>query len=395
MNIKQKVWQMSGEIVRWRRELHQIPELGLHVPRTSAYIQRELEQMGIPYKTLLNGHAVVGWIEGKTPGKTLAIRADMDGLPLTEETGLPYRSVTGHMHACGHDGHMAILLGAAKILREHKDLLAGNVKLLFQPGEEYPGGAKPMIEEGALEDPRVDAVIGLHAGNISAKIGERERGHIGVAYGRMMASMDRIQIRIKGKGAHGAYPENAIDPISTAAEVISALQRIVSREIRPQEPAVLSITRIEGGFNQNIIPGEVVMEGTVRTFDHRVRAFMATRIEEITKGVCEAMRADYEIVNDRKYPPLVTDPEFTEFFVKSAKKILKEEEILTITEPLMGAEDFSFFLEQVPGTYFFLSTPGVIDGKVYPHHHPKFDLSEGELYIGTALFVQTAMDFLQ
>lgn len=391
MDILNEVSIVEEDIIRWRRDLHRMPELGLELPKTVKYVCDRLDEMGIPYHTLVNGNAVVALIEGDSKGKTIGIRADMDALPVKEETGLDFASVNGCMHACGHDGHTAVLLGTAKVLNKFKSELNGNVKLLFQPGEEYPGGAQPMIEEGALENPKVDAVIGLHEGRISEAV---TKGKIGVTYGPMMASMDRIFIRIIGKGSHGAYPEDSVDPISTAAEVISALQRVVSREIKAVEPAVLSITRIQGGFNQNVIPGEVELEGTVRTFNNETRQFIAKRIDEITKGITGAMRATYELQYDFKYPPLINNKEFTEFFVRSAQKVIPTEDIVEMEHPVMGGEDMAYFLEKVPGTFFFLSNPGEIEGQTYPHHNPRFDIDEAFLKRGAALFVQTVFDYL-
>lgn len=391
-DIKNEVKRIEKEIISWRRDLHQIPELGLELPKTSKYIIDRLEEMGIEYKTLVNGNAIVGLIKGNEEGKTIGLRADTDALPIREETGLPFASTNGRMHACGHDGHAAMLLGAAKILNDNRDKFKGNVKLLFQPGEEYPGGAKPMIEEGALEDPKVDAVIGLHAGRLSQDV---PNGKIGVCYGNMMASMDRILIKIKGKGNHGAYPQDAIDPIVIAAEVITALQNIVSREIAAVEPAVLSICRVTGGYNQNIIPDEVELEGTVRTINNETRHRIARRIEEIIKGIVSAHRGDYEFLYDYRYPPLINDFDFTSEFVESAKKIVPQEDIIKIKLPLMGGEDMAYFLEEVPGTFFYLSNLNKVDGEYYGHHSSKFDLDEGEFWKGTSLFIQTVLDYLK
>ena len=391
MDIVEEVRAIEEEIISWRRDLHQIPELGLNLPKTSKYVQDRLDEMDIEYKTLIDGNAIVGLIRGSGEGRTIALRADMDGLPIREETGLDFASTNGNMHACAHDAHTAMLLGAAKVLNNNRESFQGNVKLLFQPGEEYPGGALPMIEEGAMENPKVDGVLGLHAGAI---LGDIDKGKIGVAYGPMMASMDRVLITIKGKGSHGAYPEESVDPISIAAEVISSLQRVVSREIRAVDPAVLSLTRIEGGFNQNIIPEEVEIEGTVRTVNNDTRNFIARRIDEISKGVTEAMRADYEVQYDFKYPPLINSREFTEDFVKSAKKIISEEDIISMEHPVMGGEDMAYFLEEAPGTFFFLSNPMKIDGKYHPHHNSKFAIDEGLLYKGSSLLIQAVLDFL-
>lgn len=392
VDVIKEVKAIEKDIISWRRDLHQIPELGLELPKTSQYVQERLEEMGIEFKTLIDGNAIVGLIKGSEEGKTIGLRADMDALPIEEETGLDFASTNGKMHACGHDGHTAMLLGTAKVLNDNKDKLKGNVKLLFQPGEEYPGGALPMIEEGAMEDPKVDSVLGLHGGSILKDI---EKGKIGVAYGPMMASMDRVLIKIKGKGSHGAYPEDSIDPISIAAEVISSLQRVVSREIKAIEPAVLSLTRIEGGFNQNIIPDEVEIEGTIRTVNNDTREFIAKRIDEIVKGVTSGMRADYEVQYDFKYPPVINSREFTGEFVESAKKVLSEDEIVTMEDPVMGGEDMAYFLEKAPGTFFFLSNPKKIDGEYYSHHNSKFDIDESIFYKGTSLFVQTVLDYLK
>lgn len=392
MDVLSKVKEVQKDMVAWRRDLHQIPELGLELPKTSEYVRKVLDEIGIEYHTLINGNAIVALIRGGEKGKTIAIRADMDALPIKEETGLDFASTNGYMHACGHDGHTAILLGTAKVLHENRDKLKGNVKLLFQPGEEYPGGALPMIEEGALENPKVDAIIGLHNGNLHKDVG---KGQIGVSYGPLMAAMDRVLIKVKGKGAHGAYPEQSIDPIIIASELVLALQTIISRETKAIEPAVLSICRIGGGFNQNIIPDEVELEGTVRTINNETRQRIARRIEELTKGITSGMGGDYEYSYDFKYPPLINSKEFTEFFVESANKILSPEDILEIKDPVMGGEDMAYFLEKVPGTFFFFNNPKEVDGIAYSHHNSKFDIDEELFYIGASLFVQTVIDYLQ
>lgn len=391
MNITNVVKQIEPEIITNRRELHKIPELGLELPKTVAYVKAQLDAMAIPYQELVNGNALVGLIKGGHLGKTLAIRADMDGLPIQEETGLEFTSQTGNMHACGHDGHTAMLLGAARILSENKHLLHGNVKLLFQPGEEFPGGAKPMIDEGCMENPPVDAVIGLHEGHINDIV---KPGDIGVSYGKAMASMDRILLRVIGRGVHGAYPEQGVDPIVIAAEIISSLQRIISREINAADNGLISICRIQGGFNQNIIPDVVEMEGTVRATDPTVRQKLARRIDEVARGIAQTFNAQCEVTYDFKYPPLVNDRAFTEKFVESAKKIIDPERIMTIEKPIMGGEDMAYFLEKAPGTFFFLANPREIDGKYWPHHNSRFDVDESQLWLGSALFVQTALDYL-
>lgn len=391
LNIIQEVNKIEEDIISWRRELHQIPEIGLDLPRTTKFIMDELDNMNIEYHTLVNGNAIVGLIKGKEEGKTIGLRADTDALPVKEKTGLEFASNNGCMHACGHDGHTAILLGVAKVLNENKDKFKGNVKLLFQPGEEYPGGAKPMIEEGALENPKVDVVMGLHLGNLGKEI---PKGKIGVSYGAMMAAVDVMYIKINGKGSHGAYPHQSIDPIVTASEIVLALQTIISREVDPVEPAVVSVTRIDGGFNHNIIPDSVEIQGTIRTVNEETRQRISRRIEEIVKGITLAHGASYEIDYEFCYPALINSEEFTKGFVESAKKIIPEEDIVEMKSPVMGAEDMSFFLQEVPGTFFYLSNMAEIDGEFHPHHNPKFDIDEGEMWKGAALIIQNTIDWL-
>lgn len=393
MEIVEEVKKIENEIISWRRDLHKIPELNLTLPKTVAYVEERLKELGIEYQKLVDGNAIVGIIRGKNPGKTIALRADMDALPIKEETGLEFASTNGCMHACGHDGHTAMLLGAAKILNSKKDEINGNIKLFFQPGEEYPGGALPMIEEGAMENPKVDAVIGLHEGIINEEI---KKGYIGYRNGCMMASMDRFLIRVIGKGSHGAYPQMGVDPIVLAGEVILGLQKIVSREVNTNDPSVLSICRISGGYCQNIIPDSVELEGTVRATDPNTRKFIAKRIEEVVKGITLAGRGNYEIEYDFKYPPVINDVEFNKLFLNSVKKILPEDKIYEMPNPVMGGEDMAYFLEKAPGTFFFLSNPKIYeDGKIYPHHNPKFDIDENYFYVGTAIMIQTALDFLK
>lgn len=392
MSIAQKAREIQSEIVQWRRDLHQIPEVGLEVPQTSAYVARELEKLGVEHKTGVGGYGVVGIIRGDYPGKTIGLRADMDGLAIQEETGLPFAStIAGKMHACGHDSHTAMQLGAAKLLLENKDKLTGNAKLIFQPAEEGPGGAKPMIDDGVMENPKVDAVLGLHIGLVFKEVGT---GQVGVGYGQLMACLDRFKIIIKGKGCHGAMPEMGVDPIVIAGQVISTLQTIVSREIAPTTPAVVTIGIIRGGQAYNIIPDIVEMEGTARALDQQVREKNAARIEDIVKQVTRGMRGDYEFEYIFGYPALSNDAEFTKEFVKVAQEIVGEENVLEIAKPTMGGEDFAFFLKMVPGTFFFLGGGNEEKGIVYPHHSAKFDVDEDVFWKGTALLTQGAIDWL-
>ncbi len=391
MDIIQEVKKIEEEIINWRRDLHQIPELGLLLPKTVKYVSERLDEMGIEYYKLVDGNAIVGIIKGTGEGNTIALRADMDGLPIIEETGLDFASTNDCMHACGHDAHTAILLGAVKVLNNNRDKFKGNVKLLFQPAEEYPGGAKPMIEEGALENPKVDAVMGLHVGSISEDI---PTGNIGICYGNLMAAADKVLIKVIGKGAHGAYPELSVDPITIASELVMSLQTIISRETKSTDPAVLSICRMEGGKSHNIIPDYMELEGTVRTLNNETRNRIAKRIEEITKGITQAHGATYEYEYDYSYPPLINNSDFTADFVESAKKIISEDEITEIKIPIMGAEDMAYFLEEVPGTFFFLTNLKEIDGEFYGHHNSKFNIDESLFWKGSSLLIQATLDFL-
>ncbi len=392
MELGDQVKAYEQQIIRWRRDLHQIPEVGLYLPKTAAYVAGELKMMGIPHRENVGGSGIVALIEGNTPGKTIALRADMDALAIREETELAYASTTENMHACGHDAHTAMLLGAARVLKDNQHLLKGNVKLLFQAAEEGPGGAKLMLEEGAFENPKVEAVLGLHTGAVGGNI---QNGQVGVCFGKMMAAMDRFVIKVIGKGCHGAYPEKGVDPIVMAAQIITALQTLVSRELQATEPAVVTVGKIHGGTAFNIIPDAVEFEGTVRSTDYQVREWLAKRIGDLTESIAHGMRGEVEYEFFYGYPPLVNDPNFTREFLQSAKKVVAEEDIVEVKIPVMGGEDMAYFLEQVPGTYFFLGSIMKLEDVQYPHHNSRFMLDESVFATGTSLLVQGAMDWLE
>ena len=382
------------ELVTWRRDLHQMPEIGIELPQTVAYVTQILEQLGINYDaSYVNGNGIVALIEGKNKGnheKVIALRADMDGLPIQEETGLPF-AAKENMHACGHDGHTAILLATAKVLQENRERFAGKVKLIFQPGEEYPGAAKIMVEEGVLEDPKVDRIFGLHIGQL---VPNMEKGSLASRPGPLMASMDRFKITILGKGYHAAFPDQAQDPIVAAAQLITTIQTIHSRNINPLDPAVISITRIEGGVNQNVIPDAVEIEGTVRTFDEQVRQSIKVRLAEICQGLGQALHVTCELDYSDKYPPLLNHREVTNNTLSVLKSIFGNDQAQELAHPLMSAEDFAFYLAELPGCFFYLANPGLIEGQFHGHHHPKFDLDESELYRGVAAFYSLCLDYL-
>ncbi len=379
--IKNKVIEMSEEIVGWRRDFHRHPELAFEEKRTSAVIRKFLESLGLQVETCAKtGLRAV--LQGKPGGRTVALRADMDALPLQEEGDKEYISQNpGTTHACAHDGHMAIIMGAAKILSQMKDRFSGKVVFLFQPSEErIPGGAKLMIEEGALEG--VDAIFGLHLWQNLAT------GIVGVVKGPMMAQPDAFSISIKGKGGHGSMPQQTVDPILVASQLVVNVQSIVSRSIDPLKPAVVSFGTIKGGTIYNIIPEKVTLTGTVRSFDVDVQKLTEHRLRKITQKICETYGATAEFEYDIGYAPLVNDAGMVDFVKKITAKTLGKERIKHI-DPVMGGEDFAYYLKKVPGAFLFF---GMGDGTQYPHHHPGFDIDEKALpeaaYLMTALALE-------
>lgn len=392
MTFLNQAKKIEKTIIKDRRNLHKIPELQLDLPKTVAYVEDRLKSMGISYKKLVNGNAIVAEI-GSYNGKCIAIRADMDGLPITEETGLDFQSThPGSMHACGHDGHTAMALGAARLLKENEENLNGLVKIFFQPGEEIPGGAKPMIDEGCMENPKVDRVIGLHQGGI---FGVLPQGTIAYKKGAMMASMDAFIIRVKGHGGHGARPDSFIDPIATISEINLGLQKIISRELDPTESALISICQIHGGTTQNIIPNEVWEEGTVRNLDEETRDFVEKRMGEIVENTAKAFRCEGILEYKRFYPSLINDDEFTNYVKDIAIDLLGKEKVIELKNPSMGGEDFAFFLNEADGTFLSLNNLKVNeDGNVYPHHNSKFDVEESTFYIGSGILAEVVFRYL-
>lgn len=393
MNYLKRAKEIEDVIINDRRKLHKIPELQLSLPKTVAYVENELKKLNISYKKMVKGNAIVAEI-GKYKGKCIAIRADMDALPIKEETSLSFSSIhEGNMHACGHDGHTAMALGACRILKENEEDLDGLVKIFFQPGEEIPGGAKPMIDEGCMENPKVDRIIGLHEGGL---FGNFPTGTICYKNGAMMASMDAFILKVKGHGGHGARPDNFIDPIVTISEINLALQKIISRELDPTESALISICQIHGGTCQNIIPNEVWEEGTVRTVDEDVRDFVEKRMKEISENIARAFRCEAELDYKRYYPAVINDKEFTSYVKNIAREILGGEKVIEISKPTMGGEDFAFFEKETKGTFLSLNNlKANKDGKIYPHHNSKFDVDESVFYIGSGLMAEIAYRYLK
>jgi len=388
INIINEAKKIEEEIIKHRRELHKIPEVGLFLPQTKNYILNELKKLNLnvkEYKSCSGLSVVIG----KKDGKTLGIRSDMDALPIKEETGLIFSSKNENMHACGHDAHMAMVLGVAKILKSNEDLLNGKVKIIFQPGEEREGGAKYLVEEGVLNDPNLDAILGIHTGNF---IDEIENGCLGLYKGPFMASIDRFKIKIIGKGAHGAMPHKSIDPIYISSQIILSIQEIISREIEIFSPSVISVGKIYGGSSYNVIPDFVEIEGTVRTLDKNIREFIPKRMKEIIMNITNAFRAKFEFDYIFGYPVVINDEKLVDMFYESAIKVMNREKIVFLKKPTMVGEDFSYYTEKIPGLYIFLSSKK--NEVTYPHHNSKFDIDENVLYIGTALLSQFAIDFL-
>jgi amidohydrolase len=398
LNIfKEDALGISGDIVTWRRKLHGFPETGIHTPGTQAFICNELDKMGIPYRKDVGGDGctgIVGLIEGKKTGKVFAIRTDCDGLPIKEETGLPFASTNGNMHACGHDAHTAIGLGTAKIINARADALEGSVKLIFQPGEEGnpvgPGGAKRMLDDGALENPRADLIVGLHVGMLGENVPD---GSFGFRRESLMACMDRFTITVHGIGSHGSTPQNSVDPIMIAAQIISTLQTIVSREFSPLTAVVVSFGSIHAGRAFNIIPSECELSGTIRALKNDTRKILAKRIGEVAKSVAEGMRGS--VVYDFNWdgpPPVVNNPGAAEEFRKTAESLFPGE-VVEMADPIMGGEDMAFFLNEVPGVFFFLNSCDPEKHKVY-HHNSKFDIDEGVIWKGAAVLSAMAFRWL-
>ncbi|ANB61049.1 M20 family metallopeptidase [Anoxybacteroides amylolyticum] len=376
------------EMVAIRRYLHQHPELSFQEYNTAKYIVDYYKTLGVSVRERVGGNGVVAKIVGASPGKTVALRADFDALPIQDEKDVPYKStVPGVMHACGHDGHTATLLVLAKAFYDIKDELSGTVVFIHQHAEEYaPGGAIGMIEDGCLDD--VDVIFGTHLW------ATEPTGTIQYRTGPIMAAADRFEIKIQGKGGHGAQPHKTKDAIVVAAQLVLALQQIVSRRVNPLQPAVLSIGSFIADNAFNVIADTAKLVGTVRTFDEALRDEIAQEIEKITTGICLAADCSYEYTYTKGYPPVVNHSEETNFIVDIAKQL---PEVTTIeeTEPHMGGEDFAYYLQNVKGSFFFTGAKAANITSPYPHHHPKFDFDEKAMLIAAKLLGTAALQYLK
>lgn len=377
-------------LVAVRRDLHQYPELGFEEERTAGIVAERLRELGIPCTEGVARTGVVGLIQGGRPGPTVLLRADMDALPLPEGNDVPYRSrVPGKMHACGHDAHVSILLEVAEVLQGLRAELPGTVKLVFQPAEEGPGGAKPMIDEGVMKDPRVHYALGLHVWV------EIEVGGVGILPGPAMAAVDVFDCTITALGGHAAAPHQTPDPILCAAGVVHGWQAILGREADPLQPGVLSVTKVDGGFAHNIIPNEVHLQGTIRTFDEGLQRHVEEAMDRILQGVTAAYRCGYRFDHRGQYPATINDAGICAEMKGVVDRMGDHLVEHTDHQPCMGAEDMSYFLREAPGCFMFLGAgrPGVADPS--PHHCETFDIDEGCLPHGVELLCRGALHLME
>jgi len=380
--LRKEVEALEKDLVAWRRDFHRHPEVNFKEFRTSKVIREFLERLGLPVRSAA-GTGLIAFLDGQPGGRTVALRSDMDALPLTEEGEKEYISQNpGATHACGHDGHMSILMATVKILNKLKAAFKGRVVFIFQPAEEKPpGGAKPMIEAGALDG--VDGVFGLHLWQ------PLPTGCVGIVKGPMMANSDSFTLVVKGRGGHGSMPQATVDPILAASELVVNAQSIVSRNVDPLKPCVVSFGSVKGGTTFNIIPSEVRLEGTVRSFHQDVRDLAEARLKEIAETTCRSFGAACSLDYEKGYPALVNNPEMVDLALGVMRRTLGQDKIVPF-DPIMGGEDFAYYLQKVPGAFFFL---GAGDGHPYPHHHPAFDIDERALPTGVLLLASIALEF--
>lgn len=393
--VRLGIRSLYPQIVEWRRLIHQKPELGFNEVLTSKFISQKLKEWEIEHQTGIAQTGIVATINGTLPGKSeqnnrvLAIRADMDALPIHELNEVSYRSQhDGVMHACGHDGHIAIALGTAYYLRSVRDTFAGTVKIIFQPAEEEPGGAKPMIEAGVLKNPDVDAIIGLHLWN------NLPLGTVGVRGGALMAAVELFRCQIFGKGGHGAMPHQTVDSVVVAAQVVNALQTIVARNVNPIDSAVVTVGELHAGTKGNVIADTAKMSGTVRYFNPDFKGFIQQRVEKTIAGICEINGANYDLDYWYLYPPTINDNRMAEFVRSIAEEVVETPLSIVPECQTMGGEDMSYFLQEVPGCYFFLGSANPQKDLAYPHHHPRFNFDETALAMGVEIFVRCVEKFL-
>jgi len=387
LEIKKEIEESLQELIYIRRDLHKHPELGFEEYRTSDIVFSYLQNLGLEVKRIAKT-GVVGLLRGKDAGRTLLLRADMDALPIREENDLPFKSVNdGVMHACGHDGHTSMLLIAAKILAKHKDEIKGNIKFVFQPNEE-DAGAKIMVDEGVLENPHVDASLGIHLWS------PIESGKIGIVAGPMMASSDYFKLTISGKGGHGGAPHETIDPVICAATVIQTVQSIQTREVSAFKPTVITFCKINCGTSPIIIPDKIVLEGSIRCL-YDGAADIHARFKRIIEGACLLHRTKYELEIKCGNILLSNDPGMVEFVKTVAAEVLGGQDKIDTDIKLMIGEDFAELNKTIPGALYFVGTGNKEKETNYPHHHPRFNIDEDTLPIGVEMHVRTALKYLK
>ncbi|MCX7779813.1 MAG: amidohydrolase [Negativicutes bacterium] len=379
--------QTLAQMIEWRRYLHAHPELSGEEYQTRDFLVKQLQAMGISTRTFSAHAGILGIIEGRSPGGVVALRADMDALPITETNDVPYKSTKeGVMHACGHDGHMAVLLGVASALQQSRDKWSGTVKLLFQPAEEAAphGGAPQMIQDGVLENPTVDAIFGFHMWP------ELPYGDIGIRRGEMMASSDRFTLKVLGSGSHAATPHQGTDAIFMTADILNSLSRIIHRQLDPRETATISVGTIHGGERYNIIAKEVTVEGTVRTLSEEIRQQIPEKIKQMAAGICAGYGGSFQLEYSFGYPCLNNATDETGLIIKTATQLLKAGHVWTDIKPNLGSEDFAHYTKHVPGAYFLLGC-GDKNSELRPLHNGNFDMDERSLFIGAQILEETAL----
>jgi len=378
---------IKEEIIRNRRWFHANPELGFAEVGTAAFLKDYLTDLGLEVRTGIAKTGIAAVLKGDLPGNTIALRADIDALPVMETVESDFKSnIDGRMHACGHDTHMAMLLGAARLLLANRSKLRGTVKFIFQPAEEYFNGAKMMIDEGVLKNPDVDVALALHI------VPYIDSGRIEVKEGVITASMDEFEITILGKGGHGSNPHNTIDPIVTGAQLVTALQTIVSRKIDPVQPAVVSVGQFVAGTKSNIIPQAAFLSGTIRCFDPAVRKKIQQQMRRITKGICSAAGAGFELKINTQVPVAVNNGKLYRDFLRCSSEILDKNEIIIMEKPETFSEDFALFGNIVPSMLFFLGTGNEQKDCIYPLHSANFKVDEDILSLGASLFVNYCLN---
>ncbi len=380
--------EMEPQMISWRRHFHQYPELSFQEEKTPAMIAEILTEIGLDeVRTGVGSRGVVGVLRGGQPGRTVALRADFDALPIQDQKDVPYKSkVPGVMHACGHDAHTSGLLGLAAVLAKHRDQIKGNIVFIFQHAEEEnPGGAKAMVEDGALDG--VDAIFGAHLWSMAPV------GKVWISPGPIMANTDDFIIEVKGKGGHGAVPQETIDSIVIGSQIVTSLQTIASRNVSPLDNVVVTVGTFHAGDNFNVIADTCRMTGTVRSFLPEIRDLAEKRLKEIAQGVAAMMGGSAAVQYDRGYPAVINSEQEAEIVRQAACAVLGDEHVEKM-KPIMGGEDFSYYLQKVPGAFVFIGAGNPEKGAEYPHHHPRFDIDEASMLVSAEVLGRSALAFL-